>query len=424
MPRLLLLLPTATYRAAAYLAAASKLGVEVVTGSEEPQALEAVMGSHFALLDLDHPARAVGQITELATRRSLDAIVATDDETNVIAALAADRLGLRHSPPDAVAATHDKVTMRARAAAAGIDQPRYAVVAGGDPPSGPARGATASGAAAAAIGYPVVVKPSSLSGSRGVIRVDEPSAIEAVAARVAGIARAAGRFDEPLLVEQYIDGTEVALEGIVRDGKLEVLAVFDKPEPLVGPYFEETIYVTPSRHTPAACSRCVDLAGRAVAALGLSEGPVHVELRLEHVAGGGERPVLIELAARTIGGRCAGVLRFEGDKSLEELVLTAALEPTREPLPERLDESTGVLMVPIPASGRLVEVRGVEQVRGIAEITGVELTIPAGRHVQALPEGDRYLGFVFARAKDPSAVEAALVTARQLLEVVIEPSRP
>ncbi len=229
VPRVLLLLPTATYRAPDFLAAARALGVEVVVGSEQPQAMAGSMGDRAVVVPLDDPEAAVEADRGARRAAPLDAVVAVDDQGVLVAAKAAARLGLPHNPPDAVAATRDKAAMRRAFAAAGVPQPRFEVI---------------DGEPTASVGFPCVVKPVSLSASRGVIRADDPAAATAAAARVRAM------VDGPLLVEEYVPGVEVAVEGLLRDGRLEVLAVFDKPDPLDGPYFEETIYVTPSRLAP------------------------------------------------------------------------------------------------------------------------------------------------------------------------------
>ena len=232
MARVLLLLPTSTYRAPDFIAAAGRLGVEVVVGSEHEQALAADMGDRAVVVPLGDPAQGVQAIADLHGRAPIDAVLGVDDRGIELAALAGRRLGLPHTDPDAVAATRDKARMRARLDAAGVPQPRFRAV--DDPDGVPDASAT--------IGYPVVVKPVGLSASRGVIRADDPDAATRAATRVRAI------VDGPILVEEYVPGVEVAVEALGRgDDGFEVLAVFDKPDPLEGPYFEETIYVTPSR---------------------------------------------------------------------------------------------------------------------------------------------------------------------------------
>jgi biotin carboxylase len=399
--RVLLVLPTATYRASDFIDAAARLGADVVVGSEHRQALSESMGDRAITLSLRQPLRAAAQIERLAARTPLDAVVAVDDGGTRAAALAAEWLGLRGNPPDAVERTRDKAAMRAAFAGAGVRQPDYRLAQPGDDVAELAR----------ALGPPVVVKPLTLSMSRGVIRADDPDAAADAAVRVRSILAEAG--EDPaarLLVERFVPGAEVAVEGLMRDGRLELLAVFDKPDPLDGPYFEETIYVTPSRQETAPIERAAAAAARA---LGLREGPVHAELRL----GRGE-PVVLELAARSIGGLCSRSLRFGLGMSLEEVILRHALDLPLNGI-AREERAAGVMMLPIERAGELREVRGVEDARAVEGIGGVEITIPRGKPVVPLPEGDRYLGFIFAKGDTPEAVEAALREAHARLEVEI-----
>ncbi len=213
-----------------------------------------------------------------------------------------------------------------------------------------------------------------------------------------------------ILVEDFVPGEEVALEGLLTGGELRVLALFDKPDPLDGPYFEETIYVTPSRHAPAVQQACADAAKAAARALGLREGPIHAEIRVD-----GPRASVIEIAARSIGGLCSRTLRFGTGMSLEELILRHALG--REiPSAERDAAAAGVMMIPIPGAGILQEVRGLEAARGIPEIEEVTISAHVGSRLVPLPEGDRYLGFIFSRAATPERAEAALREAHARLE--------
>ncbi|MDQ3944156.1 MAG: ATP-grasp domain-containing protein, partial [Actinomycetota bacterium] len=272
-------------------------------------------------------------------------------------------------------------------------------------------------AAAVEVGFPCVVKPVSLSASRGVIRADDPAQAAVAAERVRAIvAEATGAGDAPLVVERYIDGTEVAVEALLREGQLEVLAVFDKPDPLIGPYFEETLYVTPSRLRAGIQAQLVDAVAGAAAAIGLVEGPVHAELRIDAQG----QPWLLEVAARSIGGLCSRSLRFGAGVSLEELILRHALRLPLDPVREQA--ASGVMMLPIPTAGTLVEVRGQDAARAVPGIEGLEVSVLPGRPVRPLPEGDRYLGFLFARAPTAEAVETALRAGHACLEVVVDPA--
>jgi biotin carboxylase len=409
VPRVLLLLPSGTYKAPDFLDAARRLGVDVIVASETEQTLADAMGDRALVVDLADPSASAKKITALAARSPLDAVVAVDDQGLLIAALAAAELGLPANPAEAVARTRNKAAMRAALAAPGGDllQPAFRVVGPGDD----------VGAAATEVGWPVVVKPVSLSASRGVIRADDPAGVEAAAERVRAILEEDGHpADEPLLVEAYVPGEEVAVEALLRSGRLEVLAVFDKPDPLTGPFFEETLYITPSRMPAEVQEEIARSVAAVAAAIGLTEGPVHAELRIDPTG----RPWILELAARTIGGLCARTLRFAAGVTLEELVLRHALGLAIDPRRERL--AAGVMMLPIPAAGRLVAVHGQDDARAVPHITALEISIPIGGQVRPLPEGDRYLGFLFARGHSPDEVEAALRTAHAQLHVEIGPS--
>ncbi len=401
MPRVLLLLPTATYRAEDFLAAAATLGAEVVVASDRRQALHGAMGDRALRVDMRRPERAAAAIVELAARSPLDAVVAVDDGGVAAAALASERLGLAHNPPSAVAATRDKAAMRRAFRAAGIPQPEFVVLAPGDD--------------AGVVGLPAVLKPVALSASRGVIRADDAEGARDAHARIRAILAAGGEdADGPVLAESYIPGAEVAVEALMRAGALEVLAVFDKRDPLEGPYFEETLYVTPSRLGPQALRRIEALTAAAARALGLREGPVHAEVRLD-----GDRAWVLELAARSIGGLCSRALRFGAGVSLEEVILRHALGLEIGPH-DRERAAAGVMMLPIARAGTLREVRGLHAARAVAGVQDIRITIPRGRPVVPLPEGDRYLGFVFARAETPARVEAALREAHARLDVVVD----
>ena len=268
--------------------------------------------------------------------------------------------------------------------------------------------------------YPCVLKPLRLSASRGVIRADDPAAFVRAHARLRAILESC---DAAFLVEDFVPGYEVALEGLLVNRRLHVLALFDKPDPLDGPYFEETIYLTPSRVPKGLDSLIVQCAGRAVRALGLVEGAVHAELRYND-----RGPWLIELAARPIGGRCSAVLRFgtgdggrgTGTTSLEEIILRHALGMPIASL-EREPRAAGVMMIPIPGAGVLQEVRGVAEARAVPLVEDVQITAHPGERLVPFPDGSRYPGFIFARGETPVAVEAALREAHGRLQFVLEP---
>ena len=268
------------------------------------------------------------------------------------------------------------------------------------------------------IPFPVVVKPLRLSGSRGVIRADKADEFVNAWERARRIVLREGVSleDGELLVERYLPGIEVALEGLLTKGALRTLALFDKPDPLEGPFFEETIYVTPSRLPVLTQAAISARTTEAAAALGLREGPVHAELRINR-----EGVWLIEMAGRSIGGLCSTVLEFGAGISLEELILRHAV---RLPLPStaRAGGAAGVMMIPIPKGGILREVAGVEEALTVAGVTGIEITAPLNQPLTPLPEGASYLGFIFARGETPETAERALRDAHARLVIRIEPA--
>jgi biotin carboxylase len=405
----LLLVPSATYRASDFLEAAGALGLEVVVGCDEAPALAS--NGALAHIGLDDPDLAADAIVAMDAVTPLDAVVAVDDQGTLAAARASARLGLRANDPAAVAAARDKSRMRTLLSGAEVPQPAFGVVA-------PAAGAAELEVLLATVGLPCVVKPTSLSGSQGVIRAD--TLVEALRAveRVRSIAAAAGREPgEPLLLEQFVPGPEVAVEAMLTKGELTVLAVFDKPDPLDGPYFEETIYLTPSRLEAADLAAVGAATQAATRALGLTDGPVHAELRVRD-----GRAWVIEVAARSIGGLCSRTLRFGTGRSLEYLILAHALGRHLDAV--AAPGAAGVLMLPISTGGVLVEVSGRQEALEIPGIVEVDITIPPGRELVPLPEGNRYLGFVFARGDSPERVEKALRSALACLRVRVEPERP
>jgi biotin carboxylase len=410
-PRLLLLMTTNTYRASAFLEAARRLGVPVVVGSEHQQALAAANPEGHLTLDFAAPEEASGAIVEFAHTHPIRGIVAADDDGVLLAAMATAALGLPCHPVGAVAAARNKYRMRQILAAADIPCPdfwRFPI--DGDPAE-----------MAQQVRYPCVVKPLALSASRGVIRADDPAQFAAAFRRVVAIlqrpdaAISARRSARELLVERFIPGAEVALEGLLTDGKLRVLTLFDKPDPLDGPFFEETIYVTPSRLPAPTQDAIVTCTADVAAALGLRHGPVHAELRVN-----AQGPWLLEIAPRSIGGLCSHALRFGDGLALEELLLRHALGCDVEAL-ERERLAAGVMMIPIPKAGILRQVAGRERAMQVAGIEDIRLTIPIGQEVVPLPEGSRYLGFIFARNATPAGVESALREAHQRLTFVITP---
>ena len=433
MPRILLLLPTTTYRTEAFLAAARQMDVEVTIGSEQPNTLARLNPAAFLTLSFHDPQQTARQVVDFAAKHPIAAVVAVDDQVTVAAAAVCQALSLRQNSVESVLAAGNKHRMRQLFQHAGVPSPGFRLCRLDDDAEH----------LAGQQHYPCVVKPLGLSGSQGVIRVDdEPEFVRAVG-RLAKILhtesrkrKAASRGlladtnstfhsseqgDQPLfltshfLVEDFIGGPEVALEGLLSRGRLRVLALFDKPDPLDGPFFEETIYVTPSCLPTVIQEQITRCTSQAVRALGLSEGPIHAELRL-----GTDGPTVIEVNARSIGGQCSRMLKFGTGISLEELIIRHALDSDFEP-PVRERQPAGVMMIPIPRAGKLSEVHGLHDAESVDGIERVTISAHLGQKLVPLPEGSIYLGFLFARASSAEAVEAALREAHARLQFVIEP---
>lgn len=416
--RVLLLLPTRTYRATDFLEAALKLNVEVVVASEETATTADVSPRQTLVLDFSAPSAATQTIVEFAETYPIAAIVGVDDDTTLLAATASEALGLPHNPVDSAKATRNKYLLRHTLATNGVSVPAYQRFSIEDNPAeivgvglpNPYRPGTQ-------VDFPCIIKPLSLSASRGVIRANTPAEFIEAFQRTAKLLRTLQKSEDPpaqyLLVEDYIPGIEMALEGILLEGELKTLALFDKPDPLEGPFFEETLYVTPSRLSMEVQEALHRATAEAAHALGLRHGPVHAELRYND-----KGAHLIEIAARTIGGLCARTLRFGTGMSLEELVIRHAIGQQVEEL-QREQQAAGVMMIPVPKAGILGEVRGKTAAHCVEGIAEVNITIPIGGEVVPLPEGARYLGFIFARAETPEAVETALREAHRRLAFVI-----
>jgi biotin carboxylase len=409
--RILLLLPTTTYRTHDFMEAATRLGVEAVVGSDQKQILEEAAPGRTVTLDLRDPEHAADQIVTFAREHTIHAIIPTDEATAEVAAVAAQRLGIRHNPPEAARATHYKDMLRAALIRSGVRTPAFRIVSSSEDPE--KAGATGP--------YPCVLKPTFLSASRGVIRADNPAEFVQALSRIRllfahpEVAEKGGGTVRRVLVEEFIPGEEVAVEGLLVDGRLKVLAIFDKPDPLDGPFFAETIYVTPSRLPDSVQKAIEETTAAGARALGLIEGPIHAELRVND-----RGTWLLELAARSIGGLCSRTLRFGTGISLEELILRQARGDDIASF-ERENRPAGVLMLPVPRAGVLAGVAGLEAARAVPGIEDVTLTIPVGQHVEPLPEGSKYLGFVFARGDTPAQVEKALREAWSRIEVTIHP---
>lgn len=407
--RVLLLISPSSYRTHAFRTAAARLDLEVFEGIDLPEALSREWKPRLGI-DFSRPEKAVSQIIDFVQSNPVDAIISVDDRATILAALASARLGLPHNSPDAAVASRDKLRMREMLAARGVPVPLFRRCSAAADPAPISQD----------IDFPCVVKPTLLSGSRGVIRADNPEEFIAAFDRTRAIITSNGFVLEKadILIECFVPGFEVALEGLLTNGSLQVLALFDKPDPLDGPFFEETIYVTPSRlseETQRAIAVCT---ANGAAALGIQEGPVHAELRIND-----EGPWMIEMASRSIGGLCSSVLEFGTGSTLEELILQQAVGGGIGAV-ERAHQAAGVMMIPIPGPGLLRGVDGVEEATAVPGVSGVEITAKINHRLVPLPEGESYLGFIFAKGDSPESVEAAIREAHHRLRFRVAPEIP
>jgi len=411
--RLLILASKLGYQTRGFAEAARKLGIEVLFGTDRCHQLEDPWGDSALALHFEQPEQAAEIIVAHARKNPLAAILALGDRPTTAAAHAARALGLRYNSPESVAACRSKLRQREILHAAGLPVPEFFSFGLHEPLEG----------VLPRVQFPCVVKPLTLAASQGVIRANHAREFAAAVERIRRllespeiqVTRELGL--ERLLVERYLPAREVALEGLLTGGRLCVLAIFDKPDPLEGPFFEETIYVTPSRLPNALQERIADCAAATVRALGLKEGPLHAEFRIDD----SDAVWVLEAAPRPIGGLCSRALRFGAERILlEELLVRHALGLPGSDLPREV-EASGVMMIPVPQSGVLESVEGAEDARATPGVEEIPITARLRDFIAAWPEGSSYLGFIFARGASPEVVEAALRKAHGKLRFVFAP---
>jgi len=412
--RVAILVSHSSYRAKAFLTASKRLGLDALVITDAQQASELLAPESVMSAPLEEPEHSVRLLGPVLSHKGIEAVVGVDDSTLATASLLASSLGCLHVSPEAVAKTRDKYLTRKTLRAAGLTQPRFALAH----PTSPSSLAKA----VETVGLPCVLKPRSLSGSQGVIRADDLDQVHKAGLRIGAILERSGLEGQEILLESYVPGKEYAIDAIVaaQHKDPEVLAIFDKPEPMTGPFFAETIYTTPSRAPQWVQRAMAETLTRAVEALGIDRGPIHAELRVCHDNDSQEGDAsrfglvcLIEIATRTIGGRCSEVLSFastsplerlasptgcreEDSYSLEELVLASALGIS---LAHRDTMPAGVLMLQVPAKGRFSKIHSRDAILSLPRVVGMEMSIHPSEMVEPLPEGSRYAGFVFAKAE-------------------------
>jgi len=418
-PFLLLLASKLGYQTRSFAEAARRLGAEVTLGSDRCHQLDDPWADGAIPLHFEEPPEAAQRLAQAVRARAGEkrrgAILALGDRQTVTAAYAAGLLGWPYNSPQAVENCRSKLRQREVLRGTGLPVPDFFSFALAEPLDSVVRRVT----------FPCVVKPLRLAASQGVIRANDRGEFTAAVERIARLLSSAelqvtreGDLDR-LLVERYIPGVEVAVEGLLEAGRLLVLALFDKPDPLEGPYFEESIYVTPSRLPPAAQEQIARCAADSVRALGLSEGPVHAEFRVNDAG-----PWVLEIAPRPIGGLCSRVLRFGPERMfLEELLIRKSLGLPGADV-QREADAAAVMMIPVPRSGILEKVEGTQDAGAVPGITEIEITARLHDYIAAWPEGSSYLGFIFSRGATPEAAEAALREAHRALCFTIAPRLP
>ncbi len=409
MKRVLLLLPTTGYRNQDFLSAAEKLAVEIVAAADYCHQLAPSWGlAPIMALHFDRPQQSADTVLREIGGK-LDAVLAVDDSGVELAALLAERLGLPGNPAQAVRRVRDKLVFRRLLREQEFLCPEFHHLPTGED----------SWKLVPGLKFPVVVKARRLSASRGVIRADDAEALGRAVNWVRAIQSRADRDAQELglLIEDFIPGREFALEGKLDRGELTTLALFDKPDPLDGPYFEETLYVTPSRLPEAVQARIHEEVARACRVAGLATGPIHAEVRLN------DRGIwILEIAARSIGGLCGRVLTHSLGMSLEEMILRQVVaEPA---VLVGAGGAAGVMMIPIPRRGIYLGLEGLAAAQSVAGVTGVSITAEPGQIVAPPPDGASYLGFIFARAETPVEAENALRLALRRLHFDIRPEYP
>ena len=394
MKRVLFFAATTGYQVREFAEAARGLDIELVLATDRCHILENPWGDDAAPVRFEDPEPG---IESLAARGPFEGILAVGDKPASVAAQAAEKLGLRFHPAGAARTAANKLLTRERFRDGGLRVPEFRISSTAWP--------------AADLRYPCVLKPLDASASRGVIRANNPEEFHLAAERIARIRPG------DILVEDYVPGREYALEGVVTNGTLQTLALFDKPDPLEGPYFEETIYVTPSRERPEIQAHIRESAQAAVTALGLTDGPVHAEMRVNDSG-----VWMLEVAARPIGGLCARVLKFK-DGSLERLLLRHAVGEDISGF-QLAPGAHGVMMIPIPHAGVYRGVTGLEEARRVPGVEDIVITAKEGQQMLPLPEGSTYLGFLFFRGLTADEVEKGLREAHQRLQFLLPAALP
>lgn len=406
MKNVLLLLPTETYRAEAFVQAANKLDLRLVVASQKRQAMSNQMKNRTLVVSMSDPALGANQIEAASKLSPIDAIVSVDDGGLKTASVASARLGLKHVSSSSVVLAQNKIAMRQALAKASLRQPRSAILHSGD---------QVDEIVSHLGGFPVVTKPASLSGSIGVIRANSQDQLSLAIQTTREIQQIHGcPTDADIIIEEYIPGEEYAIDAVISNDKMVVTTIFEKPQPLVGPYFAETIYVTPTQLGPQQSRYALDCVDQARKALGIDTGPIHCEIRIDP----SNTIYIIEIAARSIGGRCSKAIPLRNQLTLEEIIL---MEATGMKMPEIAleNQASGVFMIPVPRAGVIRTINGIEAAKRVPWITDVDISVTINTEVAPIPYDSKYIGFIFAKAPTSKLVTTALEKAHKLIELEI-----
>jgi len=406
----ILIIPSASYRTNPFMDAATKLDLKVLVITDKSQVFSEYYPDNVITMNFEHWQESIENIREWSERYDLKAVIGVDEESIILAAKLSESLCIEHNSLESVKLTKNKYLMRSELKKSGLKSPWFKRFSVHETPKD----------IFAELSFPCVLKPTFLSASQGVLRVNSFEEFEKGCEMLSDllaeekVKKRGGDQANWILVEEYIPGKEVSIEGIVNDGKLKDLAIFDKPEPPEGPIFPETIFITPTILDEHLQFSLLETAQTALQALGISKGPVHIELRINDHGN-----YILECAARSIGGLCSKVLEFKGGMSLEELILRSALGRNVEKT-QLIDKAKGVMMMPTEKRGILREIHGIKAALAVKGITDLQTTIKPGEMLEPLPKGDRYLGFLFAEGKDQDTVIIVLQEAWSKIEVVSE----
>ena len=406
----ILIIPSASYRTGPFMNAIRKLDLKVLVISDKSQVFSGKYPDNLIIINFNHWKDKSVEISKWAKNNGLKAVIGVDEESIVLAANLSNFLNVDHNSIESVLLTKNKYLMRTELKKTGLCSPWFKIFSIYE----------SSNKIINEISFPCVIKPTFLSGSRGVMRVNTKKELsEGIKTlnellSLDELRKRAGKQSDYIMIEEYIPGKEVAIEGIVSEGKLTMLAIFDKPELLEGPTFEETIIVTPSVLTKKIQYSLLETLQVVVKALGIVKGPVHAEARINRNGN-----YILECASRSIGGLCSKVLEFQGGISLEELILRSYLGRNIEKS-KLIGNARGVMMMPTEKKGILKEIGGVKDALVVNGVTDLQITVKPGEKLQPLPKGDRYLGFIFAEGNNQEFVINALKNAWSKIEIVLE----